>query len=310
MLSKKDIIQKETNGGNDSMKSTDYITLNNHITMPRIGYGVFRMTDEKECEEAVYHAIKAGYRLIDTAAAYENEEAVGRAIKRTINEGIVTRKDLFITTKLWVTDTNYERAKEGYKNSLKRLNLDYVDLYLIHQPYNDYYGAWRALEELYAEGKVRSIGVDNFTQDRMADFLFFNKVKPAVNMIQCNTVFQREDEEKYLKAQNILLQAWSPLAAGDGRLFENELLKEIAQNHNKSVAQIVLRWLIQREIVPVVKSANPERMKENLDVFDFELKEEEMKQIKTLDTGHSCFGERTNAKQVNDFLEIALKYHV
>ena len=286
------------------------IILNNGISMPPVGYGVFRMTDLEQCENAVVQAVKTGYRLIDTAAAYENENAVGKAIKRVIAEGIVSREELFVTTKLWITDTTYEKAKEGFKRSLDRLDLEYVDLFLIHQPYNDYYGAWRALEELYAEGKVRSIGVDNFTQDRMADFLFFNKVKPAVNMIQCNTVFQREDEEKYLKEQNILLQAWSPLAAGDGRLFENELLKEIAQNHNKSVAQIVLRWLIQREIVPVVKSANPERMKENLDVFDFELKEEEMKQIKTLDTGHSCFGERTNAKQVNDFLEIALKYHV
>ena len=278
--------------------------------MPRIGYGVFRMTDEKECEEAVYHAIKAGYRLIDTAAAYENEEAVGRAIKRTINEGIVTRKDLFITTKLWVTDTNYERAKEGYKNSLKRLNLDYVDLYLIHQPYNDYYGAWRALEELYEEGKVKSIGVDNFTQDRMADFLFFNKVKPAVNMIECNAYFQREDERKYLKEQNILMQAWSPLAAGKEDLFTNEILCEIAQKYGKSVAQIVLRWLVQRKIVPVVKSANPIRMKENLEIFDFVLSEEEMKQIATLDTGHTYATARNTGKAVTEFLEKANQYHV
>ena len=174
------------------------IILNNGIKMPLIGYGVFRMTDLKECENAVVQAIKTGYRLIDTAAAYENETAVGKAIKHVIEEGIVSREDLFVTTKLWITDTTYEKAKEGFKRSLDRLDLEYVDLYLIHQPYNDYYGAWRALEELYEEGKVKSIGVDNFTQDRMADFLFFNKVKPAVNMIECNTYFQRENECKYL----------------------------------------------------------------------------------------------------------------
>ena len=167
------------------------VVLNNGVTMPPIGYGVFRMTDLEECENAVVQAVKTGYRLIDTAAAYENETAVGKAIKRVIAEGIVKREDLFVTTKLWITDTNYEKAKDGFKRSLERLGLDYIDLYLIHQPYNDYYGAWRALEELYEEGKVKSIGVDNFTQDRMADFLFFNKVKPAVNMIECNAYFQR-----------------------------------------------------------------------------------------------------------------------
>ena len=293
------------------MKSAnETITLNNQTSMPLIGYGVFRMTDEKECEEAVYNAIKTGYRLIDTAAAYENEEAVGRAIDRAIKEGIITREDLFVTTKLWITDTSYNKAKAGCERSLKRLGLDYVDLYLIHQPYNDYYGAWRAMEELYKEGKVKAIGVDNFTQDRLADFLFFNEVKPAVNMIECNAFFQREEELQYLKEQNILMQAWSPLAAGNGKLFENEVLKQIADSHNKSIAQVVLRWMIQRGIVAVVKSANSERMKENLDVFDFELKEEEMKQIKELDTGHTCFGERKTAEQVNAFLDFALKYEV
>ena len=199
------------------------IVLNNGVTMPPIGYGVFRMTDLKECENAVVQAVKTGYRLIDTAAAYENETAVGKAIKRVTTEGVVSRKDLFVTTKLWITDTTYEKAKEGFKRSLDRLDLEYVDLYLIHQPYNDYYGAWSALEELYEDGKVKSIGVDNFTQDRMADFLFFNKVKPAVNMIECNTYFQREDERKYLNEQNILMQAWAPLAAGTEELFTNEI---------------------------------------------------------------------------------------
>ena len=286
------------------------IVLNNGVKMPPIGYGVFRMTDLEECENAVVQAIKTGYRLIDTAAAYENETAVGKAIKRVIAEGIVRREELFVTTKLWITDTTYENAKEGFKRSLDRLDLDYVDLYLIHQPYNDYYGAWRALEELYEEGKVKSIGVDNFTQDRMADFLFFNKVKPAVNMIECNTYFQRENECQYLKEQNVLMQAWAPLAAGKEELFTNEILCEIAQNHQKSVAQIILRWLVQREIVPIVKSASPVRMKENLDIFDFDLSEKEMKQIASLDTGHTYATARNTGKAVTEFLEKANQYNV
>lgn len=286
--------------------ANNYIKLNNGISMPPIGYGVFRMTDESECEKAVCKAIGAGYRLIDTAAAYENEAAVGRAIKRSL----VKREDLFVTTKLWITDTSYERAKAGFERSLQRLDLDYVDLYLIHQPYNDYYGAWRALEELYAEGKVRAIGVDNFTQDRLADLLFFNKTRPAVNMLECNAFFQREDELQYLKEQKILMQAWSPLSAGSDALWKNELLLALADKHGKSVAQIVLRWLTQRGIVPVVKSASPIRMRENIDIFDFELSEEEMKEIAALDTGHTCFSERQTAAQVNGFLNIAMQYNV
>ena len=273
------------------------IVLNNGVKMPPIGYGVFRMTDLEECENAVVQAVKTGYRLIDTAAAYENETAVGKAIKRVIAEGIVSREELFVTTKLWITDTSYEKAKEGFQRSLDRLG-------------HDYYGAWRALEELYEEGKVKSIGVDNFTQDRMADFLFFNKVKPAVNMIECNAYFQREDESRYLKGQNILMQAWSPLAAGKEDLFTNEILCSIAKKHDKSVAQIVLRWLVQRKIVPVVKSSNPVRMKENLDIFDFDLSKEEMKQIATLDTGHTYATARSTGKAVTEFLEKANQYHV
>lgn len=282
------------------------IVLNNGIPMPRIGYGVFRMTDATACEEAVLQAIQCGYRLIDTAAAYENEEAVGRAIRRCG----VPREELFITTKLWVTDTSYEEAKRGFTRSLERLGLDYVDLYLIHQPYHDYYGAWRAMEELYAAGKVRAIGVDNFTPDRLADFLFWNKVKPAVNLIECNAFFQRETDRAYLESQNIQMQAWSPLAAGQGKLFENETLCSIAKAHGKSVAQVVLRWLVQRNIVPLVKSENPQRMKENLDIFDFVLTDAEMQQIAALDTGHSCFGSRDTAEKVNAFLKIACAYEV
>lgn len=280
----------------------------NHQTesMPKIGFGVFRLTDPKECEEAVVQAIQTGYRLIDTAAAYENEEAVGRAIRRCG----VPREQLFLTTKLWIPDTNYEGAKRGLERSLKRLQTDYVDLYLIHQPYHDYYGAWRALEELQAQGKARTIGVDNFTQDRMADFLFFQQTKPAVNMLECNVFFQREDERVYLASQGIQMQAWSPLAAGSQTVFENEVLCSIAQAHDRTVAQIVLRWLIQRGIVPIVKSQNPRRMQENLDVFDFSLTEQDMQRIAALDTGHTCFTPRKTAKSVQDFLTYAKNVHV
>ena len=282
------------------------ITLNNGVKMPAIGYGVFRMKDPAECEEAVVQAIQSGYRLIDTAAAYENEEAIGRAIRRCG----VPREELFITTKLWITDTSYEGAKRGFARSMERLGLGYVDLYLIHQPYNDYYGAWRALEELYAEGKAHSIGVDNFTQDKLADFLFWNKVKPAVNLVECNAFFQREDDRLYMESKNIQMQAWSPLAAGQGKLFENETLCAIANTHNKSVAQVVLRWLVQRNIVPLVKSANPQRMKENLDIFDFALTDAEMQQIAALDTGRTAFSPRTTGPAVDAFLKASLDYKV
>ena len=282
------------------------ITLNNGVKMPAIGYGVFRMKDPAECEEAVVQAIQSGYRLIDTAAAYENEEAVGRAIRRCG----VPREELFVTTKLWITDTSYEGAKRGFARSMERLGLDSVDLYLIHQPYNDYYGAWRALEELYAAGKARAIGVDNFTPDKLADFVFWNKVKPAVNLVECNAFFQREEERRYMESQNIQMQAWSPLAAGQGRLFENETLRTLAAAHNKTVAQVVLRWLVQRNIVPLVKSANPQRMKENLDIFDFALTDAEMQQIAALDTGHTAFTPRTTGAAVDAFLKAALDYKV
>ena len=282
------------------------VTLNNGIKMPRIGYGVFRMKDPEECEEAVVQAIQSGYRLIDTAAAYENEEAVGHAIRRCG----VPREELFITTKLWITDTSYEGAKRGFARSMERLGLDYVDLYLIHQPYNDYYGAWRTLEELYAEGKAHSIGVDNFTQDKLADFLFWNKVKPAVNLVECNAFFQREDDRLYMESKNIQMQAWSPLAAGQGRLFENKTLCAIANTHNKSVAQVVLRWLMQRNIVPLVKSANPQRMKENLDIFDFVLTDAEMQQIAALDTERTAFSPHTTGPTVDAFLKASLDYKV
>lgn len=263
---------------------------------------VFRITDQAACEEAVVQAIQSGYRLIDTAAAYGNEEAVGRAIRRCG----VPRENLFITTKLWIPDISYEGAKRGFALSLEKLGLDYLDLYVIHQPYHDVFGAWRAMEELFTEGRARAIGVDNFTQDHLADFLFWNKVKPAVNLLECNPFFQREDERTYLKTQEIQMQAWSPLSAGQNDLFHNEILCKIGVAHGKSAAQVVLRWLTQRGIVPLVKSSNSQRMKENLDIFDFTFSENEMQQIATLDTGHTCFAPRNTGASVTAFLEQAV----
>lgn len=282
------------------------IALNNGVEMPMLGYGVFRMTEAAACEEAVVQAIKAGYRLIDTAAAYGNEEAVGKALRHCG----VSREELFITTKLWITDTSYEGAKRGFARSMQKLGLDYLDLYLIHQPYNDYYGAWRALEELYAEGKIRTIGVDNFTQDKLADFIFWNKVKPAVNLVECNPFFQREAERAYMSGKDVLMQAWSPLAAGQTEIFTNEILQAIAAAHKKTVAQVALRWLVQRGVVPIVKSANPKRMAENLDIFDFALTDEEMQFISQLDTGHTCFAPRQTGVAVENFLEQAKLYEL
>ena len=236
------------------------------------------------------------------AAAYDNEEAVGRAIRRCG----VPREELFVTTKLWIPDVSYEGAKRGFAASMEKLGLDYLDLYVIHQPYHDVFGAWRALEELYAEGKVRAIGVDNFTQDHLADFLFWNKVKPAVNLLECNPFFQRKDELEYLRAQDIQMQAWSPLSAGQNDLFHNETLCGIGAAHGKSPAQVVLRWLTQRNIVPLVKSSNPQRMRENLDIFDFALTEDEMRRIAQMDTGHTCFQPRNTGAAVSAFLEQAV----
>lgn len=279
------------------------IVLNNGTSIPPIGYGVFRITDQQECEDAVLNALNAGYRFVDTAAGYGNEKAVGQAIRKS---GI-PRDELFISTKLWVTDTSYEKAKKGFQDSMERLGLEYVDLYVIHQPYNDYYGAWKILEELYGSGVIKAIGVDNFTQDRLADFMFWNKVKPMVNFLECNPFFQRNDEQAYLNEHNIQMLAWSPLSAGQHDIFRNEQLSKLGTKHNKSAAQIVLRWLVQRNIIPIVKSANPGRMKENLNIFDFSLTKDEMEYISKLDTGHSCFPVRNTGAAVENFLNQAIQ---
>lgn len=262
------------------------VTLNNGVNMPMIGFGVYQVSDAQACENAVYEALMAGYRLIDTAAGYLNEEAVGRAIKRS---GI-RREELFITTKLWVQDANYERAKLAFDKSLKKLQLDYLDLYLIHQPFGDYYGAWRAMEELYREGKIKAIGVSNFLPDRLMDLIVHNEIAPAVNQIETHPFYQQAESTAFMREQGVQHQSWAPFAEGLNNLFGNEVLASLAEKHNKSVAQVVLRWLVQRGIVVIPKSVRKERIAENINIFDFELPAEDMEQISLLDTRSSLFG--------------------
>lgn len=261
------------------------VTLNNGVKMPIIGFGVYQVPDADECENTVYEALKAGYRLIDTAAGYLNEEAVGRAIKRS---GIA-REELFITTKLWIQDAGYESAKRAFAKSLSKLQLDYLDMYLIHMPFGDYYGAWRAMEELYREGKIRTIGVSNFLPDRLMDLIVHNEVVPVINQIETHPFQQQVDSAVFMKEQGIQHQSWSPFAEGRNNLFSNEVLVSIAEKHNKSVAQVVLRWLVQRDVVVNPKSVRKERLIENFDIFDFVLSPEEIATISTLDTKESLF---------------------
>ena len=263
----------------------EYVTLNNGVKMPQLGFGVYQIKDPAECEQAVLDAISTGYRLIDTAASYGNEEAVGHALKKCG----VPREELFITTKLWISDTSYEKAKAAFQKSLDKLGLEYLDLYLIHQPLNDYYGAWRAMEELYREGKVRAIGVCSFYPDRLADLIAFNEVAPAVNQVEANVFFQQQEAQKYMQSKGVVMEGWAPFAEGKNDLFHNETLRKIGEKHGKSVAQTVLRWLLQRGIVCIPKSVRKERMEQNFDVFDFRLDAEDMEQIAALDTGSSCF---------------------
>jgi len=261
------------------------VKLNNGVEMPILGFGVFQIQDEKECEQAVYDAITAGYRLIDTAASYLNEEAVGRAIKRSG----VSREELFITTKLWVQDAGYESTKKAFKKSLERLQLDYLDLYLIHQPYGDVYGSWRAMEELNAQGKIRAIGVSNFHSDRLVDLILHNEVVPAVNQVETHPFCQQIDSHNFMKENNVQIESWGPFAEGKNNMFQNEILASIAEKHNKSVAQVILRWLTQRGVVAIPKSVRKERIIENFNIFDFELSQEDMGGISALDTKESLF---------------------
>lgn len=270
------------------------VKLNNGIEMPILGFGVYQIEDQVLCEQCVYDAIEAGYRSIDTAAAYGNEEAVGRAIKRSG----VPREDLFITTKLWISDAGYDKAKKAFEASMKCLQLDYLDLYLIHQPFNDYYGAWRAMEELYKEGSIRSIGVSNFMPDRLVDLILHNEITPAVNQVETNPFYQQIEAEAFMQEKGVQIESWAPFAEGKNNMFQNETLAAIASKYGKSIAQVVLRWLIQRNIVVIPKSIRKERIIENFNVFDFELTKEDMKKIAALDTNTSCFFSHRDPKMV------------
>jgi len=261
------------------------VKLNNRVEMPIIGYGVYRITDVDECERSACDAIHTGYRLIDTAAAYLNEVAVGKGIKRS---GIA-REELFVTTKLWVQDAGYESTKKAFEKSLKRLQLEYLDLYLIHQPFGDVYGSWRAMEELYQEGRIKAIGVANFQSDRLMDLLLHNKVSPAVNQIETHPFNQQIETQKFLYENKVQIESWGPFAEGKNNIFQNDLLRSIAGKYEKTVAQVILRWLTQRGVVVIPKSVRKERMVENFTIFDFELSPEDMDALVALDTRVSSF---------------------
>ncbi len=276
------------------MEIMQKVTLNNGVEMPILGLGVYQVTESEICEKSVYQALNTGYRLVDTAAAYLNEDAVGKAIKRSE----VAREELFVTTKLWIQDSGYERTKTAFEKSLRRLHLDYLDLYLIHQPFGDIYGSWRAMEELYREGRIRAIGVSNFQPDRIMDLIIHNKVIPAVNQIETHPFCQQIETQKFLKENNVQIEAWAQFAEGKNNIFNNELLLSLANKHLKTVAQVILRWLIQRGVVVIPKSVHKERIIENFNVFDFELSRQDMDAIATLDKKASSFFDHSDPEIV------------
>jgi diketogulonate reductase-like aldo/keto reductase len=261
------------------------VKLANGLEMPILGFGVFQIPEEKDCIQAVTDALEVGYRHIDTAASYMNERAVGSALR----DSGIARQDLFITTKLWVQDANEDRALKAFDKSMDKLGLDYLDLYLIHQPFGDVYGAWRAMEKLYKEGRIKAIGVSNFYPDRLADFIVHNEIAPMVNQIETHPFFQRADYQAQMAERNVQIESWAPFAEGRNDLFTNPELTKIASAHDKSVAQVVLRWLIQRDVVVIPKSVRKERMAENFDVFNFELSQNDMDSIAKLDGSVSLF---------------------
>jgi 2,5-diketo-D-gluconate reductase A len=262
-----------------------HLTLNNGVEMPQLGFGVFQIPDAAQCERCVVDAIQAGYRLIDTATSYMNEAAVGQGLRASG----VPREALFVTSKLWVQHASYERAQQAIDESLRRLKLDYLDLYLIHQPFGDVHGAWRAMQEAYRTGKLRAIGVANFEPDRLMDITAFNEVKPALNQVEINPFQQQIEGVRFMNELGVQAQAWAPFAEGRNQLFEHPLLREIGATHGKTVGQVVLRWLVQRGLSALAKTVRPERMAENLAVFDFALSDDEMTRIATLDTRTSSF---------------------
>ena len=275
----------------------EYVKLNNGVEMPILGFGVYQIPQAKT-KQAVLNAIKSGYRLIDTAQSYFNEKEVGEAIR----ECGVPREELFITSKVWIDNYGYEKCKASVLESLKKLGVEYIDLMLLHQAYADYYGAYRALEELYEEGKIRAIGVSNFFPDRLADIcLFGRKIVPAVNQIEINPLHQREYDQKVMEEFGVKAEAWAPFGEGKNNMFSNPTLAEIGKKYNKSVAQVILRWLIQRGVIVVCKSTHIERMQENFNVFDFELSSEDMEKIKTLENGESLFFNHLDPEMVKWF---------
>lgn len=270
------------------------VTLNNGVSMPMLGFGVFQVPDPAECERSVRDALDVGYRLLDTAASYGNEAAVGAAVR---SSGI-DREEIFVTTKLWVEDASYEGARVAFERSLDKLQLDYLDLYLIHQPYGDVYGVWRAMEELHRAGRIRAIGISNFYPDRVVDFVLHNQIVPAVNQIELHPFHQQVDAQAILEENGIQAEAWGPFAEGKNGLFQNELLASIGRKHGKSIAQVVLRWLIQRGIVAIPKSVRKERMAENFAIFDFALDAGDMGVIATLDQKSSSFFDHRDPEMV------------
>lgn len=270
------------------------VLLNNGVEMPILGFGVFQIPDPDECENSVLAAIEEGYRLIDTAAVYMNETAVGKAIRRSG----VKREDLFITTKLWVQDAGYENTKKAFWKSLDKLQLDYLDLYLIHQPFGDVHGSWRAMQELYKGGKVKAIGVSNFHPDRVMDMIVFNEIPPAVNQVETHPFNQQVEAHKFLSANRVQLESWGPFAEGKNNIFQNEILVSVSKKYNKSVAQIVLRWLTQRGVVAIPKSVRRERIRENFNSLDFELTTEDMGAIAALDMNATSFFDHRDPEMV------------
>lgn len=269
------------------------VKLNNGVEMPIIGFGVYQV-EPNETENVVFDALQIGYRSIDTAAAYMNEEAVGDAIKRS---GIA-REELFITTKLWIQDAGYENSKKAFDISLKKLQLDYLDLYLIHQPFGDVYGSWKAMEELYKEGRIRAIGISNFQPDRVMDLIIHNEIVPAVNQIETHPFHQQIETQKFLKNNGVQIESWGPFAEGKNDIFKNEILKSIGEKYGKSIAQVIMKWMIQRDVVVIPKSIRKERMAENFNVFDFDLTSDDMDAIKALDNSQSAFFDHHDPEMV------------
>lgn len=280
------------------------VTLNNGVEMPIIGFGVYQVEDADVCEQAVFDAIMAGYRMIDTAAAYQNEEAVGKAIKHSG----VPREEIFLTTKLWIQDAGYESTKKAFEKSMDRLQVDYIDLYLIHQPFGDVYGSWRAMEELYREEKIKAIGVSNFYMDRLVDLIAHNEIVPAVNQVETHPFNQQVESAQLMKENNVQIESWAPFAEGKNNIFQNETLTSIGEKYNKSVAQVILRWLTQRGVIVIPKSVHKERIIENFNIFNFELSQQDMEHITELDTKESLFFSHRDPEMVKGLGSV--KYNI